>query len=250
MKEFFAFEMAREIGLFDDFTSKFYENEDINEKQTQMIFSVLYFSLLIVIERTLFNYDSYKFIEEQIILGLKQESCNLATFENMYDRDAEICSCNTRYVYSIIDKVAKNRNSDRKESNDEKDPTFYLKDDVEWKIISALNLFNNQKVILNNEISKHPDKLIKIQDFEPEESFFFKQDKDYTIDSNGLNIRLKEFLLTPSILAIVYYTLNSPKSELNDHLAMNILILASKFANEIESSSLHKFNESNTIKYD
>ena len=38
LKEFFAFEMARELGIFDDFTSDDYVDENTVEKQKEMIF--------------------------------------------------------------------------------------------------------------------------------------------------------------------------------------------------------------------
>lgn len=39
LKDYFAFEIAREIGIFDDFGSNDYEYEDINENQSKMTFS-------------------------------------------------------------------------------------------------------------------------------------------------------------------------------------------------------------------
>lgn len=62
LKEFFAFEMARELGIFDDFTSDDYIDENIDERQKEMIFSFLYLSLLLNVERTLFNFNGYYFM--------------------------------------------------------------------------------------------------------------------------------------------------------------------------------------------
>lgn len=50
-------------------------------------------------------------------------------------------------------------------SSGEQDVAFELKENIENKFISAINSFNKQKVLMNDEITKHPDKLIKIQKF-------------------------------------------------------------------------------------
>lgn len=55
LKEFFAFELARELGIFDDFAGFDYEDENVSEKQKQMFFSFLYLSLLLVVERNLYH---------------------------------------------------------------------------------------------------------------------------------------------------------------------------------------------------
>ena len=77
MKDFFAFEMAREIGLFDDFQSSDYDDENIKETQEKMDFSFLYISLLLVVERILFNFDCDNFIREQLVHALKKGVTNL-----------------------------------------------------------------------------------------------------------------------------------------------------------------------------
>lgn len=41
LKEFLAFEMARELGIFNDFSSDEYFDENVDEKQKEMIFSFL-----------------------------------------------------------------------------------------------------------------------------------------------------------------------------------------------------------------
>ena len=285
LKEFFAFEMAREIGLFDDLTSEEYEDENINEKQKQMVFSFLYLSLMLVIERTLFYYNGYNFIQEQIIFALKKGVHSIDELNKMFDNSA-LDSMSYMWAFNdILMKVATSTNTKRKDDNQEssessktynQDVSFYLKDGVEWKTISAVNSLNEQMTLMNDEISKNADKLIKIPDFEPEEEFFFHSNKkivyeDYKLNDNenenenennnvelntdGLNVRLKQFLLTPTVLAVVYHALrtncgkDSNASDLNDHLAMNILILASKFVEDEEEKN-SSFDESTTIEYE
>ena len=51
LKEFFAFESAKEIGFFDN---------DNEKALNEMKFTFLYFAILLVVERTLFNFDGYK----------------------------------------------------------------------------------------------------------------------------------------------------------------------------------------------
>ncbi|KAK8864994.1 hypothetical protein M9Y10_010522 [Tritrichomonas musculus] len=256
LKEFFAFEMSREIGLFDDFNSIKYQEEDVNEKETQMIFSVLYLSLLIVIDRNLFNYNKFKFIEEQLILGLKQGICHLNDLDVFYDHlDPFPYGNDQREFNEILSKVATVKNNlSKKGAKNNNDSSFYLKDGIEWRTITALNLFNDQKVLLNNEISKHPKSVLKIPEFEPEETSFFQQDDAQKIDTNGLIMNLKDYLLTPTVLALVYYSLRKNEGQkvvLNDHLSMNILILASKFVKNVDTkSSSLSFNESTVIEYD
>ena len=254
LKEFFAFEMAKKLGVFDDYKSENYADEDISDIQIQIIFSALYLPILLVVERTLFNFNGYNFIEEQVILALKKGISDLNELNKAYDPNAEQFSAIKQCFNKILQKVATiDRRSNKDGNNEGNDSSFYLKKGIEWKNISAINLLNNQKVILNNEISKHPNKLIKIQKFEPEEEFFFKSKTD-EIDSSGLTIQLKELLFTPTILAIVYHTLRSketglPTVELNDHLAMNILVLISTFVKDDENSQ-SLFDESTVINYD
>lgn len=136
-----------------------------------------------------------------------------------------------------------------------------MKEGIVWKTISAINPLNGQKVLLNQEITKNPTKLITIPDFEDESTYFFnpktevkanpnaKEDDD-KLDSDGLGIKLKEFLSTPTVLAIVYHSLRSSgdKIELNDHLALNILLLISKFSDSSEKVS--PLDPSLVINYD
>lgn len=64
-----------------------------------------------------------------------------------------------------------------------------------------------------------------------------------------MKISLKEFLITPTVLSIVYKTLRdsseSHTNELNDHLAMNILLLVSKF---VEDSNFQCDNSNKPFK--
>ena len=268
-KEFCAFEMARELGIFDDFTSIEYEDENIVEKQKQMILSFLYFSLLLVIERTLFNYNGYYFMEEQIIFALKRGISSLDELSEMYCIDAARLGRDQQDFNKILTKVSTNRRNNNNSNDNDKSGSserldnqnacFVLKEGIEWKPLSAINPFNEQATILNNIISKHPDELIKIPDFEDEETFFFhlshevkpsaEEENEAEIDSSGLNIRLKEFLSTPTVLAVIYHTLRTSgdKIELNDHLALNILILISKFAKDDTNNC--SFNQVTSIHY-
>lgn len=73
-----------------------------------------------------------------------------------------------------------------------------------------------------------------------------ENNEDESIDSTGINIKLKEFLSTQTVLAIVYYTLRKSenKIELNDNLALNILVLIYRFADDFDSTP---FDPSTTI---
>ena len=255
IKEFFAFEMARELGIFDDYTGKEYKDENVLENQKQMIVSFLYLSLLLNIERTLFNFNAYYFMEEQIISALKQGISSPVKLNDCCNLNACLTEKCHFYFNTIISKVAK-MNSDG-----EHDISFTLKDGIECKPLSAIVPFNDQKVLLNKEISKNPDVLIKVQEFEDEEEYFFNTKKevkanpedenneDEKFDSSGIKIKLKEFLSTPTVLAITYHTLrmSAEKIELNDHLALNILILISKFVEDFDSTP---YESSTVIHYD
>lgn len=251
LKEFFAFEIAREVGVFDDFNGQEYKDEDVNEQKQKIYFSFFYISLLLVIERTLFNLNGFTYVEEQIVFALKQGVSNIYKIDSAYDIEA----FNRSEVFPLADKVISNvSTSNKDDENIDHEIFYYLKDGVEWKTLSAINSINQQKTLLSQEISKNPSKLIKIPDFEPEEEYFFHPKKsfyereelyendeseyDTSIDTSDLSIRLKEFVLTPTVLAVVYYSLRNSKenSELNDHLSMNILILASKFVTEQKDS--------------
>ncbi|KAK8849983.1 hypothetical protein M9Y10_018577 [Tritrichomonas musculus] len=246
IKEFFAFEMAREIGLFD--------NDEINEEnENKMIFSFLYLSILLVIERNLFNFDGLNFIKEQIIFELKHGVSDLNKLVELFD--VNVCDKNSRpfLLNEIIHDVATARQKSTKGSNNNEyqDVSFHLKEGIEVNFISAINSFNREKVLMNNEKSKHPDELIKIQQFEPEETYFFHQTVEN--ENDDLNVRLKDFLFTPTVLAIVYKTLRKSsefhRNDLNDHLAMNILILISKFVQELEIKDDKSIKIGEIIKY-
>ena len=241
LKEFYAFEVAREIGLFD-------KDDDDEGNKERMIFSFMYFSLLLVIERTLFNFDSDKFIKEQIIFQLKKGLSDLNELKNLYD--LVICQSSLSVLNKVISEVSIPSEKVNK-GKSENDITFKLKDGIEVNIISAINSINQEKGMMNVMISTNPEYLLQIQEFEPEETYFFNQNEN-------LNVRLKDFLFTPTVLAFVYKTLRknesnlSQKIDLNDHLAMNILILISKFINESnENPDLnHSFSENLIINYD
>ncbi|KAK8837115.1 hypothetical protein M9Y10_037169 [Tritrichomonas musculus] len=79
-----------------------------------------------------------------------------------------------------------------------KETLFYLKDGIEWNMISAINSMNIEMTLMNDEISKDPNKLLQIPDFEPEETSFF-QIEENKISSDGICIRLKRFLLSISM---------------------------------------------------
>ena len=239
LKEFFAFGMAREIGIFDE------QNETSEENKKQMIFVFLYSALLLVIDRTHFNFDGYSFIKEQIIFEMKNGVSDLNKLLMYFDSHVNPFDSPSIALNNIIYEVATQRQSGNNAilNNSENNATFSLKEEVECKFISAVNLIKREQIMMNNEISKHPEQLLKIQQFEPEETYFLQGE-----DAKDLNICLKEFLLTPTVLAIVYRTLRqdsqSHKVELNEHLAMNILILISKFVQESENEQQqHSFND-------
>lgn len=263
LKEFFAFEIAREIGIFDDFSAENYEDENVDEEQKQMIFTFLFISLLLVTDRKLFNFDGMTFLKEQIIFSLKKgihsiEKLDKANCYNDIDPFQHTFSFNDALmeVAKLSRNNETNENNNNENENDDDDQNdksskqvmFYLKDEIEYNPISAINSINDQMTIMNNDISKQSDKLLSIPSFEPEETFFFKK-QNQTENTDGLNVHLKQFLFTPTVLAIVYDTLrNAEKSELNNHLAMNILVLISKFVKEEKNSG--SFNESTEIHYD
>ena len=277
LKEFFAFEFAREFGLFDDFSSEDYDDENINEKQKQMVYSFLYMTLVFVCDRNLFHFDPDSIVEEQIIFALKQGVHSIDKLSTLYDKKAQRVNNRLDRFNNILMKVAStdrsessndiqesnndnqeskndnndsddDSNSDNKESSKsfQKEVLFYLKKGVKWNPISAINSLNKQMTILNEEISKKADELLKIPEYQPEETLFNIEDQttnDENNDSDGLSINLRQFLMTPTVISIVYHTLrtgtgdDSPISDLNDHLAMNILILIAKFIKEDSKES-------------
>ncbi|KAK8880615.1 hypothetical protein M9Y10_003297 [Tritrichomonas musculus] len=274
LKEFFAFEAAREIGIFDDFSRFEYKDENIEEKKKQMIFSFLYVSLLLVIERTLFNYNGINFMTEQIVCALKNGVHSIEKLNKLYDSECMTDWAHHWYFNDVLMDVAtttnKNENKEQSKSYNPK-TSFYLKEEIEWKSISAINSINDQMTLMTNEITKDSNKLIQIPEFESEETYFFhpnpndkidsleiskevekEEEENILINTDGLNIRLKKFLFTPTVLAIVYSTLRSNEKsiDLNDHLAMNILILIAKFVKEEEKLNKNLFNESTTIHYE
>ena len=261
LKEFFAFEMAREIGLFDRLDGEEYQDEDAEGNENQMTFTFLYLSLLVVIERTLFNFDKFKYIEEQIIFALKKGVNSMNNLRQMYDKKVAMSGKQAVDINQIIAKDGAPRQKANKNGDEggssltfsagNTDVSYDLKEGVENKPISAINSFNEEKVIMNDEIKKHPNNLLHIPHFEDESTYFFKESESENNENNddfNVKIHLKEFLMTPTVIAIVYNTLRkSDKIDLNDHLAMNVLLLISKFVTESEEPS--SFDENTTIDY-
>ena len=116
LKEFFAFEFAREFGLFDDFSSSSYKDENINEKQKQMLYSFLYMSLVFVCDRNVFRFDPDNFTEEQIIFALKQGVHSIDKLSKLYDKDAQTINGRLNKFNDILMKVA---TTSRKENKNE-----------------------------------------------------------------------------------------------------------------------------------
>ena len=244
IKEFFAFEMAREIGLFDD--------NIIDYNKEKMSFSFLYLIILLVIERTLFNFNSNHFIKEQLSFEIKN---GVSHFDKLYLLyDVSVANDIKDDLSKIILEIAtvKQNKSQYFDASGDQDISLVLKESVEVNPILAIISINRENDYMNNEIAKNPNELIKIQSFEPEETYFFNLNDE---EVNDLKIRLKELLFTPTVLAIAYKCLRN-ESELhkigvNEHLAMNILVLISKFINETESQESEiAFNETTTITYD
>ena len=106
-------------------------------------------------------------MEEQIISALKKGALSIEKLEKMCDINEERGGKTYTEFNSIINKVVKITSKNN-------DVSFSLKEGIAWKTITAIIPFNEQKTLLNKEISKHPDSLIKVQDFEDEFDYFFK----------------------------------------------------------------------------
>lgn len=270
IKEFFAFEMGRELGIFDNYLSDEYKDENIDEKSKQMLFCFLYYSILIYVERILFNFNRDNFIQEQLVAALKNNVSNLNDLSNAYDKQIAEQSNSPSLFDAILSKIATPRNINIEEANNSQDVSYVLKDGIKWNTVSAIIPLGDQKTLLNNELTKNPESLIAVQDFEPEEIYFFHSQKDINsntsennndinneIDVSAFNVSLKDFLLTPTVLATTYHTLrtnsisDSHVADLNDHFAMNILILISKFMNKNNDDKVKStsFDESTAINY-
>lgn len=244
LKEFFEYELARKLGIFDNYTEQNnneqnIKDEVISEQSNKMIFSFLYLSILFVVDRILFNFNNKEFLRQQILFGIKSGINDINKLSNAFDTSILDDEQNS----SIFDNVIKEINSNNNNI---------------YNNISAVIPIMKQYVLLLKEISNNPNNLINIQEFEPEETYFFNDklfslstlstitsdlngyDKENCLgDHEGLTIKLKELLMTPTVLAIVYHTLrmNSSNDDINIHLAINILILISKF---IESEKEHE----------
>lgn len=258
IKEFFEYELARKIGIFDDFSIQ-NDGQSITEKSlvdqyNKMIFSFLYLSILFVVERILFNFDGKEFLRQQIIYSYKP---GILKPNDALLYDLSILDDNSSIFPFLVNAANEAINS-----------TFN-----KWNpITAAVPLICVYNVLLN-EIASNPDKLIELQEFEPEETYFFKgnlfssltlstrtsfyegYDRENELgNSEGLNIRLKDLLMTPTVLAIVYHTLrtDSSSNRINSHLAMNILILISKFTENLDEHDIKskKLLSNNVIRYE
>ena len=310
IKEFFAYEIARKVGLFDPK----YETV-IGTK----MYVFLYVCLLIVNDRVSFNDENNeKYIEEFIINSLKcdpnktlynlfilTDSCmpndyefserfhrvlmKVATTkneingtENVTDNDNEDHMDNDNLINHSIhssdddddnddeedenenqindndgnqnqvrnneenqinDDNENNRNNERDKNFAANATKFYLKREVKWNPIVFSDSISNQKKYINKELSKNPNKLLEIPKGESEETYFFKPNGNDNNNNNslssseGLNIRLRKLLLTPSVLAVIYFSLIDFENKDNmiqivQNLAMNTLIFISETIKE------------------
>ena len=203
---------------------------------------------MLVIERTLFKFDVYEFVKEQITFKLKKCVSYLNQLSNLYDRHF-LNSKKEDPFNEIISEVGTARQSNKLYCNQE--VAFILKDCIEIKPISSINPIEKSIENKNNTIQKNRNELLKIQSFEPEETYFFNSKKE---EESNLNIRLKELFFTPTVLSIIYKVLrtNSENHEisLNEHLAMNILVCISNFSKESESESQEsEESKETTINY-
>lgn len=235
IKDFFAFEMGRELGLFDDFSDKNYEYEDITEIKKKIFYNFLYFSLLVEVERKLFFFEPREFAQEQIIFALAKGINKIESLTNSYSHYIIPRNKDTMGFDDILHQVSK-------VSSNENEKLYRLRDDIDWKTISGINFLKDQKILLNEKIKKNPDELLNMPEFCDEDDFFFSK------LSPDVKITLKDFVMTPAVLAVVFFVLNSNDAEidLNDHLALNILLMATTFSTENNECSL----EINQIEYE
>ncbi|KAK8840486.1 hypothetical protein M9Y10_030691 [Tritrichomonas musculus] len=323
IKEFFAYEIARKVGLFD---SKY--KTIIGTK----MYVFLYVCLLIVNDRVSFNDENNeKYIEEFLINNLKcdpnitlQSLFNLTnsgmpndfTFtekfhrilmkiattkneingtENVADNDDEDHMDNDNLIKHSIhrsdddddddeneDQINNNNdenqnqisnneenqidNGNENNRNNERDKNFaanatkfYLKKEVKWNPIVFSDSIFIQEKYMNKELSKNPNKLLEIPRGESEETYFFKpNDNDNNNDNNnslssseGLNIRLRKLLLTPTVFAVIYFALienNEFMIHIVQNLAMNTLVLISEtIKEETDQTESATFDEQTSI---
>lgn len=263
LKEFFAYEMARETGIFDcmvqddskehytpDFypgnnKSNDYADEDTDQLLDTMLLSYIYHLLIITVDRTLFNYDSSAFLQEQIIFHLKNKPLPMDKLTKCVDKTIchDIQRSDPSILISILQKVAiKTQGKGRDNDEDDSSAILYsLKPDIKVNSISGINSFSALLTMISKDISKNPNKLYQIQDFESEDTYFFKDVTNMPNDDET-RISLKDLLLTPTVLAILFHTLNKmllrngDKATSTEHLAMNTLLLAYKSARDNKES--------------
>lgn len=111
IKEFFSFEMAREIGLFD--------NNIMQEKKQLVIFIFLYLSLLLVIDRTMFKHDIYSIMKEKIIFLLKNGFNSFPILSELSEIDLTRIDDHLDLFRDIIMKVASKSTQKNDDNNDE-----------------------------------------------------------------------------------------------------------------------------------
>ena len=102
-----------------------------------------------MIERTLFNLNGFTYVEEQIVFALKQGVSNIYKIDSAYDIEA----FNVPEIFPLADKIISNVSKTNKDDDDivDQEIYYYLKDDVQWKTLSAINLINQQKTLLSKE---------------------------------------------------------------------------------------------------
>lgn len=253
LKEFFEYEMARKIGIFDDFTNQQNVNpETLADQNNKMTFSFLFLSILIVIDRILFNFDNREFLTQQLLFAVTSGTNDLNELSKYYDSSVLDDDSDPLIFNEIIKEIIK-------------------PNDKEMHLICSTNPIMKQYTMLVNKVASNPDNLIDIKQIEPEETSFFKgqlfsssslstrtsyvdgYDKENEpVNPDGLNIRLKELLMTPTVLAIVYHTLRTSGSNtnINDILAMNVLAFISQFVEDKnEQENNYQFDEK-VIQYE
>lgn len=256
LKEFFIFEFAREIGFFDNFQGEDYKDENVEEVQKTYTFTILYYAMMLILERNLFDLNPITISQEQIIFALADGNKNIKSLMKSYARSLFSHGSDQVAINDIIMNVATQRVNERTSGVENDDDSnndqciYALKDGIEWKTITGINSLNSQKTLLNSKLKDN--ELIKIPAFEPEDTTYFISNEPAAAK---YAISLKELVMTPTILSIAYYTLalsttgETSSVDLNDQLAMNLIVLAASLAKDINSPSSLEISQDTTISY-
>ena len=223
-KEFILRKMALLLGVFDDQS----DDNESKSKPTNTIF--LFLVLVFTLDRTVLFNRKREILEKQLIFTLKAEGqCDMPTLKQAISDD--YIKHSITEFHTILKEIAFS-----KKKQHEDVVVFFLKDNIKWNPINSVNPSHKQINYISsilqkqNKSSSGNHNLLELAPFD-----------DLSAPEKG-SLNFQEIVFSPTVLGVCYQTIaNSSKDicEIDIHLALNIILLASQFSQSFSAVDLN-----------